>query len=114
MKDRTKGPWEVDSIDCEGDYGDSGPDCRTGYKAFAVFDEHGRVLFDSLNRDTRVSCIHEETDDERHYAWDQPARADLTLAAAAPDLLAACEAVKRGDATAMDLVHAAIAKANKP
>jgi len=77
-------PWEVDTIETDGSYGDGGPDCRTGYKEYAVFDAKGRVLFDSLNRDYRVNEIRDEIDEDSRYAWNEPARVDLTLAAQAP------------------------------
>lgn len=89
----TPGPWEVDTIKSDGEYGDGGPDSRSGYDAYAVFDAQGRSLFDSLNRDGRVSEIHEDGPDEdgRGAAWDELARRDLTLAAAAPELYEALE-----------------------
>lgn len=86
----TKGEWSVEEIKSEGDYGDGGPDCRTGFTTYAVVDSTSRPLFDALNRDGRVSCVHEEGyDDEdggRVFAWDEMARADMTLAASAPGL----------------------------
>jgi hypothetical protein len=86
----TKGEWSVEEIKSDGDYGDGGPDSRTGFTTYAVVDSEGRPLFDALNRDGRVSCVHEEGyDDEdggRVFAWDELARADMTLAAASPKL----------------------------
>lgn len=83
----TPGPWEVDTVDNEGTYGD-GPDCHSGFKSYEVRDEKGRVLFDSINSD--AAEIHEEwADDElgsSHHAWDEVARRNLTLAGAAPDM----------------------------
>lgn len=80
----TEGPWEVDSIKNEGDYGDGGPDCRSGYTSFAAYDKRGRVIFDSLN--SEIAEVHEAFDDDRYAAWDEVARKDIKLAAAAPAL----------------------------
>jgi hypothetical protein len=86
MSGHTPGPWEIDTIDNDGEYG-SGPDSHRGFKSYAVYDANGRCLFDSLNRDGAVSEICEEYDEDGIHAWDEPAKHDLTLAAAAPDLL---------------------------
>ncbi|CAJ3096886.1 bacteriophage protein [Burkholderia pseudomallei] len=80
----TPGPWEIDTIDNEGEYGDGGPDTSTGFKSYAVYDEKGRVLFDTLNSDAAV--IHEEGYDLDHYAWDEVGKRNLTLAQAAPEM----------------------------
>ncbi|CFL83480.1 hypothetical protein [Burkholderia pseudomallei] len=80
----TPGPWEIDTIDNCGEYGDGGPDTSTGFKSYAVYDEKGRVLFDTLNSDAAV--IHEEGYDLDHYAWDEVGKRNLTLAQAAPDM----------------------------
>lgn len=79
----TPGPWEPGSIDNEGMYGD-GPDARSGFKSYAVYDEKDRVLFDSYNSET--SEIEVEYDDFGAHVWDENARRNLTLAAASPDL----------------------------
>lgn len=55
-----------------------------------VKDADGKVLFDSLNSD--VAEIHED----EGYRWDETGKRHLTLAAAAPDLLAACELWDKG------------------
>ncbi len=115
MSTHTPGPWEVDSIDNDGDYGNGGPDQRSGFKSWVVIDANGRALFDTLNRDSFVTEVHEEYDDDGFSAWDELGRRDIELAAAAPLLLAslrayvACDAIKN-DRLAKD-ARAAIAKA---
>jgi hypothetical protein len=116
----------VDTIDNEGEYGDGGPDSRSGFKSYAVYDSKGRALFDSLNSDA-IEVSEEYSDDESgggHYAWDAVAEANMRLAAAAPDLLAAVreymeimryaddkQALIAGIRRADELARAAVAKA---
>lgn len=61
-----------------------GDETSTGFDAFLVVDEAGLVLFDTLNRDGRLSEIHTEHEDDelggRYYAWDEPAHRDLKIA----------------------------------
>lgn len=74
----SKEPWSVDEVDNDGDYGD-GPNPRNGFKSFAICDGDGNILFDSLNRDSDVSEIHEDdhADEYGHlYAWDDLAKQD--------------------------------------
>ncbi|HDR9497623.1 TPA: hypothetical protein QDC06_000825 [Burkholderia cepacia] len=80
----TPGPWEIDTIDNCGEYGDGGPDTSTGFKSYAVYDAKGRVLFDTLNSD--AAEIHEQGYDLDHYAWDEVGKRNLTLAQASPDM----------------------------
>lgn len=80
----TPGPWEIDTIDNEGEYGDGGPDTSTGFKSYAVYDAKGRVLFDTLNSD--AAEIHDEGYDLDHHAWDEVGKRNLTLAHASPDM----------------------------
>lgn len=87
------GPWDVDTIDNDGTYGD-GPDCHSGFKSYAVYDAHGKVLFDSLNAE--AAEIEVEYDDMGAYAWDRVSEANLTLAAASRDMLTALETVLAG------------------
>lgn len=95
------GPLGVDTIDNDGQYGDGGPDPRTGFKSFAIFDANGRAMFDSLNRHHAISEVHEDHGDESSYAWDEPARLDAAyLAHAANHLPALVEALE----TIVDLV----------
>lgn len=92
----TPGPWESDTIQNEGNYGDGGPDCKTGFKSYAIYGAAGLALLDSLNSESAV--VHEETDEDRHYAWDEVARRNFALIAAMhealPELLAIAEAVE--------------------
>jgi hypothetical protein len=87
MSKHTPGPWFVDEIDNEGEYGDGGPDSHSGFKSFCVIDDAGNVLFDSLN--STIGDVHEDFDDEtgHHRAWDDLAQRNLTLAAEATELL---------------------------
>lgn len=84
------GPWEVDTIDNDGTYGD-GPDCHSGFKSYAVYDANGKVLFDSLNAE--VAEIDIEYDDMGAYVWDRVSEANLTLAGASHGMLTALETV---------------------
>lgn len=84
----TPGEWYVDSTRSEGEYGDGGPDGRSGFDAFALFNEAGHALLDTLNRDTRLSEITEEADEyEGHFrAWDVLGERDLKyIATCSPD-----------------------------
>jgi hypothetical protein len=81
----TPGPWHVDSTHNEGEYG-SGPDTHSGFKSFVVFDDDGRSLFDSTN--SEATEVAEAFDEDSFHAWDAVGLANLTLAAAAPELLA--------------------------
>lgn len=79
MNEFTPGPWEYEEVQLRSD--------RSAYGV--VKNEKGSVLFDTINSD--VSVIHEEDG----VRWDEQGKHNLTLAAAAPDLLAACEAALR-------------------
>lgn len=94
------GPWTVDTINNEGEYSLGGDESACGFKSHAVLDVNGRVLFDSLN--SEVAEIHEEIDEDARYAWDGQSECDLRLAAAAPDLLEAVEAMLEWDAREED------------
>lgn len=63
-------PWEVDTIQSEGEYG-TGPDTHVGFAVSAIYDAKGNVLFDALNSD--VIVVHEDYGDEDGYvsAWDE-------------------------------------------
>jgi hypothetical protein len=76
----TSGPWEVDTVKSEGHYG-TDEDGGYGFMGYAIIDEEGRPLMDSLNRDQ--SDIHEDYDGEEHYAWDELAKRDAMFIAAA-------------------------------
>lgn len=79
-------PWEYENVEQKHD--------RSAYGV--VKDANGKILFDTLNSD--VACIHEEYDEASVYRWDSAAEEHLTLAAAAPELRAACEAALAYDA----------------
>ena len=72
----TPGPWYVDTVRNEGEYGNNGPDTRSGFNSFAIFDTEGRVLFDSLNRDGSACEVTEDYDEDGGSAWDAQAKAD--------------------------------------
>lgn len=76
----TPGPWEVETVHSEGEYG-TDEDGGHGFDAYAVVDSKGRPMFDSLNRDD--SSIHTDTDGDVFYAWDDLAKRDATFIAAA-------------------------------
>lgn len=68
-------PWEYENVNhCED---------RTAYGV--VKDANGKILFDTINAD--VAEIHIEHDENGASRWCAVARANLTLASAAPDLL---------------------------
>jgi hypothetical protein len=73
----TPEPWSIEPMKSD-----------DGYNDFCVMDAEGRSLFDSLNADYRVKCIHTEYNEDGANQWDEPSRVNLTLAAAAPELLA--------------------------
>lgn len=68
----TPGPWDSDTIDNEGEYGDGGPDSHSGFKSFAICGDRGHVIMDSLNSD--AAMVEVEVDEDRAYAWDETAR----------------------------------------
>ena len=81
MSGHTPGPWEVEPIETESGSG--------SYDAFSVVDAEGRVLFDTLNSDHRIVTLEREYDEEYVRDHDEQGRMNLTLAAAAPELLEA-------------------------
>lgn len=76
MNKPTPAPWSVDSTPNEGEYGNNGPDTRSGFNSFAIIDAEGRVLFDSLNRDGSACEVTEDYDEDGGSAWDAQAKAD--------------------------------------
>lgn len=115
----TPGPWSVDTTRNLGEYGNNGPDTRSRFDSYVVFDDKGRALFDSLNSD--AAEVQEEYGEDDVHAWDAVGKANLTLAAAAPELLEAAAAVAafiggpkdrlgRPDVGASDSMRAARAK----
>ncbi|MNV67092.1 hypothetical protein D3C71_1598760 [compost metagenome] len=88
MTKHSPAPWSVETVRNEGEYG-SGPETSTGFDSYAVLDANGRTLFDSINSD--VAEVHAVEHCLGVDAWDDVARENLTLAAAAPELLDALE-----------------------
>jgi hypothetical protein len=74
----TPGPWEVDTLKSEGEYG-SGPDTTVGYEVSAIYNAKGEALFDALNSD--AITVHEEYPDEDGYslAYDEVSDANAKL-----------------------------------
>lgn len=74
----TPGPWEVDTIKSEGEYG-SGPDTLTGFAVSVILDPNGKALADALNSDLIV--VHEDGGDWDGYvaAWDETSANDFAL-----------------------------------
>lgn len=72
-------PWEYENVETSHDRSAHG----------VVKDARGRILFDTLNAD--VAEIHTEYDETSTHRWCEASRQILTLAVAAPALLAACE-----------------------
>ncbi len=80
MPEHNPAPWTCETVQS-----------RENRDAYAVVkDANGKILFDTLNSD--VAEIHEERDEGSVTRWDETGCINLSLAAAAPDLLAACEA----------------------
>lgn len=67
MRKASDGPWESDAVDTEGGWGP--------YKARQMMNTAGKCLFETSNSD--VQCIAEESDEDRHIAWDEQGEADL-------------------------------------
>lgn len=69
----TPGLLDYDSTRNDACYGDGGPDSRRGFDSYALIDEKGLTLFDSLNSD--CGEIEEACDDDAGLsAWDEKAR----------------------------------------
>lgn len=47
----TPGDWGTDSTPNDGEYGDGGPDSRSGFSSFVVIDAAGNAICDTLNSD---------------------------------------------------------------
>lgn len=71
----TPTPWEVDTIQSEGEYG-NGPFTHSGFSVSAIYDAQGRVIFDALNSD--VIEVHEDYGDEDGFvsAYDATSAAN--------------------------------------
>lgn len=72
-------PWEYENVERPHDSDAYG----------VVKDANGKILFDTLNSD--VAEIYTEEDEGCFNRWDEQAQVNLTLAAAAPKMLAACK-----------------------
>ena len=91
----TPGPWHVDTMLNEGEYGNNGPDTRSGFDSYVLIDDDGLALADSLNRAGMASEVVECDE----AAWDERAKRDFDfIAACSPDritrILAALEAAQ--------------------
>jgi len=64
----TPGPWDVDSTKNDGEYGDGGPDSRSGFSSFVLIDPNGRAICDTVNSD--VAEVEEWIDDDDAGATD--------------------------------------------
>ena len=87
----TEGPWETDTTENEGDYG-NGLDLRSGFNSYEVAAASGRVC-DTINSD--VAMVSEEYDEDGCTAWDEVGKANMEFIAAArtavPTLIAEVE-----------------------
>ncbi len=74
----TPGPWFADRIPMRSD--------DYTYDSFGVFDNDGKVIMDATN--SEVACIEMEGPDEEGHVdrWDEQARRNAHLIAAAPEL----------------------------
>ncbi len=81
----TPGEWQQDTIRCEGDYGDGGPDSKTGYNAYAIYNDKGRAIFDTINAEE--GCVEEYADEDTFTAWDEVARCNAEAIVAIMNLL---------------------------
>lgn len=79
------GPWETDVIKCDGEYGDGGPNGRSGYMAEQMHDANGVAIFDSLN--SEGAMIDEDIGEESVYAWDVVANRNFEAVAAAMNFI---------------------------
>lgn len=79
------GPWETDVIKCDGEYGDGGPNGRSGYMAEQMHDANGVAIFDSLN--SEGTMVDEDIGEESVYAWDVVANRNFEAVAAAMNFI---------------------------
>jgi hypothetical protein len=63
---------------------------------FDVCGPDGKVLFDTSN--SEAMCIEADHDEDGSHYWDEQGRLNTLLAAAAPELLAACQAHQKWEA----------------
>ena len=83
----TQGPWEVDTIRNDGEYGDGGPDSRTGFDSYAIFGADMSILLDSLN--STAIMVNEEYDEDGLHAWDEVGSCNIDFIVAAVNFLRA-------------------------
>lgn len=76
----TPGPWYVDTEENEGEYGDGGPDSRSGFQSFALFNEAGSTICDTLNSD--AAEVEEDYSEEGGSAWDAVGKRNMEFIAA--------------------------------
>lgn len=69
-------PWNQDTEDSSWSHG-IGDDVVEGCKTYAMFDGLGRRIFGSEN--STAGEVHEESDEEGHYAWDDIGRRHFTF-----------------------------------
>lgn len=76
----TQGEWTCDcDIKNEGEYG-SGEDCHSGFQSYGVY-SGDKAICDTMNSD--LIEVHEESDEENHYAWDETGRRNAEFIALA-------------------------------
>lgn len=69
-------PLRWNWIQNEGDYGDGGPDCRSGFRSPIISDANGQTILDTLNSDGAMVEEEYDSDEETSWsdAWDVPGR----------------------------------------
>lgn len=83
----TKGPWEVDTEQSEGEYG-SAPDTHTGYEDFLIGAEiNGKWATLLTTENATEKLIDEDYDEDYHRAWDMIGEANSALVVAAVNAL---------------------------
>ena len=81
----TPGPWEVDDLQNEGDYG-NGEDVHSGFTSYVVCAGNKSVV-DTLNSDLAMVEVDGDCDENgpRSWAWDETGRRNAThIANASP------------------------------
>jgi hypothetical protein len=76
----TPGRWDVDSTKNDGEYGNGGPDSKSGFSSFVLIDSKGNAICDTLNSD--VAEVEEWMDDEDAGATDERGQKNLYYMAA--------------------------------
>lgn len=81
-------PLELDWMGNEGNYGDGGPDCRSGFRSPCIVDANGKTVMDTLNSDGAE--VHEEHDGDDNGswfdAWDEAGRKRVAFIVAAANV----------------------------